>query len=195
MTSALLIFLAAISAVWLGRLIVRACTGAFSRLSRHALFALSVLAVACTVCARKGHIAYPATDPATSYLRDDGSFVTNDLVHVSFTRIIVPDTATLCIDRRPVSREGDDSAWTSHIETTFAEFRVPQDIGFAAATNWDWVVYTTWTPGPSVLTNGVWHAMWGKDRKMRRHFIPLRTCVRVDGQVIATPKSKEDSNE
>ena len=193
MTTVLLIILAAIVAVWIGRLIVRANAGAFARLSRRALFALLAVAVACTVCARKGNITYPATDPTTAYLRDDGSFVTNDLVHVSFTRIIVPDTATLCIDRRRVDSEGDDSAWTSHIETTFADFQVPQDIQFESATNWDWVVYTTWTPGPSVQTNGVWHAVWGKDQKLHRYFIPLRTSVRVDGQVIATPKSKEDN--
>lgn len=192
MTFVLLILLAAIVVAAAARAVVRSCGSAAARLTRRALCVLAVVACVCTVLARKGRITYPAVDADQVYLADSGSYVTNDFVHVNFTRIIVPASASLYIDRRRVADEGDDAAWINHVETTFGQFAVPQDIHFVSATNWDWMVYTTWTPGPSVLTNGVWHAMWGRDQKLHRHFIPLRTCVRVDGQVIATPKSKED---
>lgn len=175
------------------RPVAKLVKSALGRFPRASTCVMACVAIVCTVCARKGRITYPAVYPEQAYLADSGSFVTNDFVHVDFARIIVPTSAPLYIDRRRVADEGDDSAWISHVETTFGQFAVPQDIQFSNATNWDWMVYTTWTPGPSVLTNGVWHAMWGKDQKQHRHLIPLRTCVRVDGQVIATPKSKEDN--
>lgn len=141
-----------------------------------------------------GSVSYPRTDPLQSYLTDNGSFVTNDFVHVAYSRIIVPDSAPLVIERRRLDQTNDVD-WVVHLETTIGAFPSPQDVYFAAATNWNWVVYTTWTPGPSVQTNGVWHAMWGKDRKTGLHIIPVRTAIRVDGETIATPKSKENANE
>lgn len=139
----------------------------------------------------KARVFYPQTDPDVAWLIDRGSYVTNDFVHVDFVRVVVPDAAPLYIDRRPVDST-NDTEWAEWITTTFAAFPVPQDIPLAAATNYDFAVYTTWTPGPAVETNGVWHANWGLDRKARRYLIPLRTSVRIDAEVIATPKSKED---
>lgn len=152
---------------------------------------LAVALVATLYGGRKGTISYPRTDPLAAYLVNVGSYVTNDAVHVNFTRVIVPDAANLYIDRRLVSST-NDADWVNHLTTTFAQFQPPQDIPCQAATNWDWIVYTDWTPGPSVQTNGVWHAMFGLDRQAGRHIIPVRACIRVDADVIATPKSKED---
>lgn len=195
MTGFLLALFLALAAAWLLLNAVRVFGRASARTAHLALFALA--GVAATIYGggkgRVGTVSFPRTDPQTAWLSDDGSYVTNDVVHVAFRRVVVPGNAPLFIDRRLVSERGDDSAWIGHVETTFDAFPVPQDIRFEAATNWDWIVYTTWTPGPSVQTNGVWHAVWGKDRKAHRHFIPLRTSVRVDGQVIATPKSKEEN--
>lgn len=154
---------------------------------------LIAVGVVCTLYGgRKGRVTYPQTDPTAAYIVDAGSYVTNDYVHVNFTRIIAPDSATLYIDRREVSST-NDADWVTHLTTTFSQFQVPQDIPFSCATNWDWVVYTDWTPGPTVQTNGVWHAMFGLDRKSGNHIIPVRSCIRLDTEVIATPKSKEDN--
>lgn len=162
-----------------------------TKLTRLVLLAVAV--VATLYGGRKGTVTYPRTDPTASYLIDAGSYVTNDLVHVNFTRVIIPDSASLFIDRREVAATNDPSAWVTHLTTTFAQFQVPQDIPYQNATNFDWVIYTDWTPGPSVQTNGVWHAMFGLDRKTGQHIIPVRSCIRLDGDVIATPKSKEDN--
>lgn len=141
---------------------------------------------------RKGRITYPYVDIEQRYLQDHGSYVTNDLVHVDFTRMIAPSSAEFFISYRETSSTNDED-WAVLVATTFAEFTVPQDIAFENATNFDFMAYTTWTPGPSVQTNGVWHSYWGKDQKLHTHFIPIRTCVRVDDEVIATPKSKENA--
>ena len=154
-----------------------------------AVFAL----VACVFCwaAQKRRVSFPRTDPTQAYLTDRGSWVDGDLVHIDFVRIIVPDSAMMYVDRRNLS---DTSiTWENHLSAPFGEIRIPLEFEHPSATNYDWIVYTDWTPGPAVQTNGVWHANWGRDRRTGVHMIPLRTAVRVNGDTIATPKSKEDA--
>ena len=152
--------------------------------------------VACLFGGAKGKISYPKTDKDVAYLVDAGSYVTNDAVHVAFTRVpTVPDTATFYLDYCAIdatNAQGVATNWVNAKTATFADLTVPFDFAFAAATNYNWMAYTDWTPGPAVQTNGVWHAYWGVDKKQGRYFIPVRTCVRDGSEVIATPKSKWD---
>jgi hypothetical protein len=146
-----------------------------------------------------GKITYPKTDADVAYLTDAGSYVTNDAVHVAFTRVpTVPDTATFYLDYCALdgtNAQGVATNWVNAKTATFADLSVPFDFAFANATNFNWVAYTDWTPGHAVQTNGVWHAYWGVDKKTGSYFIPVRTCVRADGKVIATPKSKWDAKD
>ena len=146
---------------------------------------------------KTGGISYPKTDTDVAYLIDAGSYVTNDAVHVTFTRVpTVPDTATFYLDYCALdgtNAQGVATNWVNAKTATFGELEVPFDFAFANATNYNWLAYTDWTPGPAVQTNGVWHAYWGIDKKEGRYFIPVRTCVRDGGEVIATPKSKWDA--
>ena len=155
------------------------------------LIVFGVIACVCTWAAQKSLVTFPRTDPTQTYLTDSGSWVDGDLVHVNFSRIIVPDSATMFIDRREIGAE--DASWVPHLVAAFGDIVLPLEFNYANATNYRWMVYTDWTPGPAVQTNGVWHANWALDRKSRRYLIPLRTAVRVDGETIATPKSKEDA--
>lgn len=153
---------------------------------------VAVLAVGLALFGGAKHVSvlFPRTDPTTAYLIDNGSYVDSDtdIVHIDFRRIIVPDSARVYVDR---IQDGDESGiWTTEYESTFADLVLPLEIQIANATNYRWMVYTDWTPGPAVQTNGVWHANWALDRKTRRYIIPLRTAVRVDGETIATPKVK-----
>lgn len=125
------------------------------------------------------------------YLVDNGSFVTNDYVHIDYTAVVIPPAANLYVYRRVIAST-NDSDWVEHLASTVGSFAPPQDLAFPAATNYNWMVFSDWTPGPSVETNGVWHAYWGLDRKRREKLIPVRTAIRVDGTIIATPKSKAD---
>lgn len=185
---------AVVAFVVLGELLARSARVLRRALRPSQLAAFVVASFACSMFGRKGGITFPRTDADASYLTNRGSFITNDYVHIDFARIIAPDSAHVFVDYRQVDMT-NDTDWATLIDSTFAEFSVPTNVPFANATNYDWMVYTTWTPGPSVLTNGVWHAMWGLDKRGKRYLIPIRTAVRVDGEVIATPKSREDANE
>lgn len=160
---------------------------------RLALFAV-LAGVACWA-AQKRLVSFPRTDPTQSYLVDRGSYVDSetDLVHIDFSRLIVPDTATMYVDR--LDRSDASAQWVIFRTVPFGEVELPLEFTFDNATNYQWIVYTDWTPGPSVQTNGVWHAMWGRDRQRGAYVIPLRTAVRVDGETIATPKSREDAKD
>lgn len=189
---ALLLVLACIALVCVCR---RALVIARRVLGPGELVAFAIAAGVCCWAAQKRLVSYPRTDPTTAYLVDSGSWVDSetDIVHIDFTRIIVPDSAMLYVDRLGLS-EGDES-WENQYAATFGETGLPLEITCQNATNYRWIVYTDWTPGPAVQTNGVWHANWGLDRRARKFLIPLRTAVRVDGETIATPKSKEDAHE
>ncbi len=159
------------------------------------LVVLALLGGMCALYAgRKGRITYPYTDYEMRYLTDAGSYVTNDFVHVNFNRIVAPSSAPFFLTCRPVDST-NDLDWVVYIATTFAEFVCPSNVPFANATNYDWIAYTTWTPGPSVQTNGVWHSYWGRDKRIHTHLIPIRSAVRVDDEIIATPKSKREANQ
>lgn len=186
--------LAVIAAVAMWWIVVRALRVSVAALRPAEVAVFAVLAGVCCWAAQKRLVSFPRTDPEQAYLVDRGSYVDDETstVHIDFERIIAPDAAVLYVDRRQ-RREGAE--WENYLTTTLGEFRPPVDIEVPNATNYNWIVYTDWTPGPSVVTNGVWQAMWGRDQRSGRHAIPIRTAVRVDGRTIATPKSKEDAKD
>ena len=157
-----------------------------------AVFAL--LAGFFCLAAQKRLVSYPRTDPTQAYLVDRGSYVDSEtgVVHIDFDRIIVPDTALMFIDRR---RREEGAEWENMVAEQFRDVPLPYETSFEDASDWEYIVYTDWTPGPAVQTNGVWHANWARDRRTGAYIIPLRTAVRVDGETIATPKSKEDARD
>lgn len=138
---------------------------------------------------RSGTITYPDIG-GVNYLINRGSYITNDYVHIDFTTVAIPSSANLYIARKQL--DVAEAQWVEHLETTIADFNPPQDLQFANATNYDWMVFSDWTPGPAVETNGVWHCYWGLDQQLHEKLIPLRTCITVNGDVIATPKSKAE---
>lgn len=152
----------------------------------------AIAGVACWA-AQKRLVSFPRTDPTQAYLTDRGSWVDGDFVHIDFSRLIVPDSATMFVDRR--DRADPSSGWVNVHASPFGSVELPLEFSYPSALDYDWIVYTDWTPGPAVQTNGVWHAMWGRDRVRGAYIIPLRTAVRVDGETIATPKSKEEARD
>lgn len=184
--------LAVVAAVALWWLVGRALRVAVAALRPAEVAVFAVLAGVCCWAAQKRLVSFPRTDSTQAYLVDRGSYVDSEtgLVHVDFDRIIVPDSAMMFIDRR---RREDGAEWENMVSECFRDVPLPYETSFPDAAEWEFVVYTDWTPGPSVQTNGVWHAMWSRDRRTGRHAIPLRTAVRVDGRTIATPKSRADA--
>ena len=111
-----------------------------------------------------GTITYPRTDPETWYLMDNGSYVTNDAVHVAFSRNpILPNTASFYIEGLAVSYT-NASDWAEHsfvaYSNTLGSVVSPFDMPYPTATNYNWIVYTDWTPPPTTHTNGVAYAAW-----------------------------------
>lgn len=159
-------------------------------LSRGEMVAFVLAAGVCCWAAQKRLVRFPRTDPTTDYLIDNGSYVDSEtnLLHIDFRRFIVPDNAPLFIDKRV--RE-DGAEWENMVSETFADVPLPYETTIENATNYEFAVYTTWTPGPSVQTNGVWHANWGRDTS-GRFILPIRTEVREGGKIIASPKSKKE---
>ena len=113
--------------------------------------AIVALAVACTLFARKGTVT--VSDP---YIVNDGSYLTNDVAHVAIakrTPILPDDTEILVYARQVDSTNATD--WvrlTPHL--TFADH--PYDYALPNATNHDVMVAASYTPAPTVHTNGVW---------------------------------------
>ena len=141
----------------------------------------------------KARVTYPMTEAGRAYLVDRGSYVTNDFVHIDFERRIVPDDAALVIERRGVDST-NDTDWAEFLRTTFAAFAVPTDLPCAGATNWMWIVYADWAPGPSVHTNGILEAKWGVSARDAAHRaerlavgVPAQTTVWADGEMLGTP--------
>jgi len=161
----------------------------------------------------RGRVEYPYTDIDTRYLIDAGSFVTNGYAHISFTLSpIVPTSAPLMIAVRPVGST-NDLDWAVIVNTTFASFNQPQDIVYSGAETKVFQVFTTWTPGPAVHTNGVAVVEWQRPMRPSIHeVVPRRTGIYENGirvapnpgltngppismSVMLTPNNTEGENE
>jgi len=151
--------------------------------SNRVAFALAVvLATLYAGAKHNGRVTYPYTDLETRYLTDNGSYVTNDHVHVAFTRsLIVPVSADLLGYVRPAGST-NDADWVQMLETTFAQFACPSNIPWAEAWTNEFAFFTTWTPGPAVHTNGVAVINWQQATDGNTNRFPMiRTGVYVDG--------------
>ena len=139
-------------------------------------------------------ISFPITNAEMALLGNDGtSYVSNDVVRVGYVRHrILPDSADLNVWRRECSSTNDD-AWVAQYVSTVGASPSPVMIDFPSATNFDWMVFTTWQPGPSVQTNGVLHSAWRGvpgPLNVRIFGVPIRTHVIEDGNLIAPPKKQ-----
>ena len=137
-----------------------------------------------------GKITYPRTDPEVWYLLDNGSYVTNDAVHVAFSRnLIVPASASFYLYGLELSYT-NQADWAEHsfcaYSNTFAQISQPFDLPHPAATNFNWIAFTDWTPPPVTHTNGVAYVAWqiGVDKSMNE-LVPYRTGVYTNGVRVA----------
>lgn len=133
-----------------------------------------------------GRVTYPYTDVETRYLIDAGSYVTNDYVHVAFSKSpVVPDSAELFGYARPVGST-NDLDWACMLETTFADFHSPSNVPYANAISNDFQFFTTFTPGPVVHTNGVAVVTWQKGYTGDDRFLAtVRTGIYTNGFRVA----------
>ena len=104
-------------------------------------------------------VSFPYVDVEQRYLFDYGSIVSNDHVHVNFTSsVVLPSSAMIYLDYFP---DGDSNLPAiTYTNATLATFPRPLDFDFPNAISNNWFCYTTWTPGPSVQTNGIAQISW-----------------------------------
>lgn len=149
---------------------------------------LAACALACLYGGAKhnyGRVTYPRTDPETWYLLDNGSYVTNDAIHVAFhSNPILPGDANIFIEGLELSYTNQDD-WAEHSFLAYSNVLSsavsPFDVPFPAATNYNWLVYTDWTPGPTVHTNGIAYASWQRSiNGSTNELATLKTGIYID---------------
>ena len=137
----------------------------------------------------KAKVIFPRVDPEVWYLMDGGSAVSNDVVSVRFVRNpILPVSANIFMDGMDVAYTNDED-WATHSFPAYSN-RIDQlsengfDFPFQNATNYNWSVYTDWTPSPIIHTNGVAFVMW-QQGNATNHIVTYRTGVYADARKLA----------
>lgn len=114
-------------------------------------------------------VNFPRTNPDVQHIVDCGSYVTNDCAYISFSTIALPYDALIVVAYAPPEATNESQVITVAAITlsqwlvqfpgkdgadVTAWFAWDVDWG-DKATDYTWYCYTTWTPAPSVHTNGV----------------------------------------
>lgn len=120
-----------------------------------------VMTIASLIAVLVGGIKRPVIvdDP---YIRDAGSYVTNDLVHVAVEAryAFVPPSTEVLIWSRELSQTNAED-WVQLVRAEEGPYRLrefPLDIPFPNATNYAFMVAAKYIPEPTIHTNGVWSA-------------------------------------
>ena len=128
------------------------------KLKGSAAVAMAVIAVSCTLLARKGRVT--VADP---YIQDAGSFLTNDVAHVSITKRVqmLPDDTEILVYARQVDLTNATDWVRLEPHLTLAQHLLVEGVysweyALPNATNHDVMVAANFTPAPTVHTNGVW---------------------------------------
>lgn len=126
------------------------------RKNRHAAILTAVACAAIIVGGtKKGSVT--VNDP---YIVNDGSYVTNDFVHIGIRArfdFVTPDMEILIWSRELQQTNAAD--WVQLVRPEEGPYRLgefPLDIPFANATNYNFMVAANYVPPPIVHTNGVW---------------------------------------
>lgn len=128
------------------------------KLKGSAAVAMAVLAVSCTLLARKGRVT--VADP---YVQDAGSLLTNDVAHVSIRKRVqmLPDDTEILVYARQVDLTNATDWVRLEPHLTLAQHLLVEGVysweyALNNATNHDVLVAANFTPAPTVHTNGVW---------------------------------------
>ena len=125
-------------------------------------------------------------------LRDNGSYATNDTVHIAWTYIGIPSASSVYIAYRETNTT---NAWEDLGETVASA--LVWEATVQNATNYDYLVYSTYVPPSPVHTNGVWQGPVYETKKRvgANSFIVIGAEVRQHGKAIAPPSAKRKEEE
>ena len=149
-----------------------------------------------------GKVNIPRTDADVQHLYDAGSYVTNDHAYVAFNAVALPMDARILVGYAPTDATNESQFVTmSDLSLTEWLAQFPgTDSQCAARFEWDtswgdradqyqWYLYTTYTPAPSVHTNGVLNCY---GIRCAIGGVPKRTVVIEDGGVAFPPQELGD---
>ena len=125
-------------------------------------------------------------------LRNNGSYATNDTVHIAWTYIGIPSASSIYIAYR---ESGTTNVWNDLGETVASA--LVWEATVQNATNYDYLVYSTYVPPAPVHTNGVWQGPVYETKKRvgANSFIVIGAEVRQHGKAIAPPSAKRKEDE
>ena len=133
-------------------------------------------------------ILFVHADPKLPYLFDSGSYVSNNFIYLSFTSRIIPEDAPLFLDYIPKTEPFDSENYTTYLAGYLNTFPNPLIVEFENACSNRWVFYTTWTPGPTVHTNGIAVAEFLRSPLFPDVAVPKRTTI-WEGGLMLYPNS------
>lgn len=143
----------------------------------------------------KDPIGFLRTDVEVVYLIDNGSYVSNNIVHLDFKHnVLLPPRAMLFLDYIPKTEPADSNNFTTYLSGTLESFdgRLPIEFEFENAISNRWIFYTTYTPGPNVHTNGVAVAEFIKATKYDNVAVPKRSTIWENGIKIYPTEETAD---
>lgn len=126
-------------------------------------------------------IIFLQNDSEAIYLYDQGSYVSNNIVHLHYTTRLLPDTAQLYLDCIPKSEPPDSLSFSNVLSGTVATLPEIVEFEFENAISNRWVFFTTYTPGPAVHTNGVAIVEFIRAARPLNVAVPKRTSIYEDG--------------
>lgn len=138
----------------------------------------------------KDPIGFLRTDPEIVYLIDNGSYVSNNIVHLEFSIRLLPPSAALFLDYIPKTEPADSTAYTNYLSGTVATLPTIVEFEFENAISNRWIFYTTYTPGPNVHTNGVAVAEFLKAKNYDNVAVPKRSTIWENGERVYPSEEK-----
>ena len=135
-------------------------------------------------------ILFPQCSPYYELIRDAGSEATADGLVIRYVRHrILPDDADFQVWTRPLGST-NDSDYVERVASTVGACPSPFRLPLPGADNMEAVVFTTWSPGPSIHTNGTLVVMWRGTNTADGAVlaVPLGTSVTEGGARLAPPE-------
>lgn len=137
----------------------------------------------------KDPIGFLRTDAEIVYLIDNGSYVSNNIVHLEFSTRLLPPSAELFLDYIPKTEPADSTAYTTYLSGSVETVPNVVEFEFENAISNRWIFYTTYTPGPNVHTNGVAVAEFLKAKNYENVAVPKRSTIWENGaRVYPSPE-------
>lgn len=133
---------------------------------------------------RKDPIGFLQTDAEVKYLIDNGSYVSNNIVHLTFSTRLLPPSAELFLDYIPKTEPVVSTAYTTYLSGTVETLPNVIEFEFENAQSYRWVFYTSYSPGPNVHTNGVAVAEFFRATRYDNVAVPKRATIWENGEMI-----------